>query len=60
MLLHCVQAESRTPTVAALYGAHLTGATFDEAMARISAALPNANPRPALRHAAQTLTTSKE
>ena len=41
--LHCVQAESRTPTVAALYG-ELLGGTALESLERISRALPNAHP----------------
>lgn len=41
--LHCVQAESRTPTVAALYG-ELLGGHAMESLERISRALPNAHP----------------
>lgn len=41
--LHCVKAESRTPTVAALYGV-LLGGTALESLDRISRALPNAHP----------------
>ncbi len=44
VLLHCVQAQSRTPTVAALYGARLRGISTDAALADITAALPQANP----------------
>lgn len=41
--LHCVQAESRTPTVAALYG-ELLGGHAMESLERICRALPNAHP----------------
>ena len=34
VLLHCVQAQSRTPAVAALYGARLTGRTPTDALGR--------------------------
>ena len=49
VLLHCVRMESRTPTVAAAYGAKITGGTSIEALERISRALPRANPKPAFR-----------
>lgn len=55
VLLHCVQAQSRTPTVAALYGARLTGRTPIEALADIAALLPDARPNPAFRAALQRL-----
>lgn len=41
--LHCVQAESRTPTVAALYG-ELLGGTALESLERITQVLPNSRP----------------
>lgn len=44
--LHCVQAESRTPTVAALYGSLLGGAAMDS-LETVSHALPNAHPNSA-------------
>ncbi|MHA7223099.1 ADP-ribosylglycohydrolase family protein [Arthrobacter sp. RHLT1-20] len=44
VLLHCVRAESRTPTVAALYGARLTGITPPEALEDVQRVLPGANP----------------
>ncbi|WP_207346087.1 ADP-ribosylglycohydrolase family protein [Arthrobacter sp. E3] len=51
--LHCVQAESRTPTVAALYGALLGGSAL-ESLDRVSRELPNPHPNAAfmevLRH----------
>jgi ADP-ribosyl-[dinitrogen reductase] hydrolase len=44
VLLHCVAAQSRTPTVAALYGAHVAGITPEEALAAVQAVLPQAHP----------------
>jgi ADP-ribosyl-[dinitrogen reductase] hydrolase len=55
VLLHCVQAESRTPAVAALYGARLTGRTPVEALADIVKVLPRANPNVAFRAALERL-----
>ena len=49
VLLHCVQAQSRTPTVAALYGARVTGRTPSEVLDDVLRALPHAHPNPALR-----------
>jgi ADP-ribosylglycohydrolase len=57
VLLHCVHAETRTPTVAALYGHLITGDTPDLALERVRRALPSARPRAsfvsAMREAAQ-------
>ncbi|HYO19588.1 MAG TPA: ADP-ribosylglycohydrolase family protein, partial [Dermatophilaceae bacterium] len=55
VLLHCVQAQSRTPTVAALYGARLTDRTPAEALADIAAVLPHAHPNAALLAALERL-----
>ena len=44
VLLHCVQAQSRTPTVAALYGARLTGLPAAECLAKVQEVLPGAHP----------------
>ena len=52
VLLHCVGAYSRTPTVAALYGAR-RGAR--EALHDVLAVLPDANPNPAFRAALRRL-----
>ena len=49
MFLHCVAAQSRTPTVAALYGARLRNVSADEALRDITAVLPRAYPNSALR-----------
>ena len=55
VLLHCVQAQSRTPAVAALYGARLTGRTPIDALVDITVVLPNANPNRGLREALERL-----
>ena len=47
VLLHCVRAESRTPTVAALYGARVARVAPLEALGHVRRALPNAHPNPA-------------
>ena len=44
VLLHCVQAQSRTPTVAALYAMRHLGAEPERAVREVCAALPNAHP----------------
>jgi len=55
VLLHCVQAQSRTPAVAALYGARITDRTPTEALADIEAVLPHAHPNAALLAALERL-----
>jgi len=55
VLLHCVQAQSRTPAVAALYGARLTGRTSIDALADIVAVLPKASPNRGFREALDRL-----
>jgi ADP-ribosyl-[dinitrogen reductase] hydrolase len=42
VLIHCVQAQSRTPSVAALYGARLRSIGIAEALADVCGVLPNA------------------
>lgn len=49
MLVHCVQAMSRTPTVGALYAATHRGVPIERALADVLIALPNANPNRAFR-----------
>lgn len=44
VLLHCVQAQSRTPTVVALYGARRAGLAPSVALADVLRALPAARP----------------
>ncbi|WP_062377750.1 ADP-ribosylglycohydrolase family protein [Demequina pelophila] len=52
--LHCVAAQSRTPTVAALYATRHLGVAPEQALADVVAALPAADPNPAFRaHLAQ-------
>lgn len=51
VLVHCVEALSRTPTVGALYGARLRGVPADEALQAVCGMLPDASPNPAFREA---------
>jgi ADP-ribosylglycohydrolase len=44
VFVHCVMAESRTPTVAAAYLAHRFGISGKEALSRVKAVLPQAHP----------------
>ena len=46
VLLHCVHAHSRTPTVAAVYGAMVAGTSPRAALDRVLEALPSSFPRP--------------
>jgi ADP-ribosylglycohydrolase len=55
VLLHCVGAYSRTPTVGALYGARLRGVDVDEALFDVMTALPGSNPNRAFRKALRRL-----
>jgi ADP-ribosyl-[dinitrogen reductase] hydrolase len=55
VLLHCVQAQSRTPTVAALYGGKVTGKSPIECLRDIRQALPGAAPNPTLLTVLQQL-----
>jgi ADP-ribosyl-[dinitrogen reductase] hydrolase len=45
VLLHCVHARSRTPTVAAVYGSLVTGSAPTAALERVLRVLPGASPR---------------
>jgi ADP-ribosylglycohydrolase/predicted protein tyrosine phosphatase len=47
VLLHCVQAHSRTPTVAALYAARHLAVPMPQALREVIAALPDARPNAA-------------
>lgn len=62
VLLHCVRAESRTPTVAALYGARVARISPLEALADLQRVLPYARPNPlflrVLKEAATTTDTA--
>ena len=55
VLVHCVGAYSRTPTIAALYGSRLRAVDVDEAVRDIAAALPGAHPNRAFRAALRRL-----
>jgi ADP-ribosylglycohydrolase/protein-tyrosine phosphatase len=55
VLVHCVGAYSRTPTVAALYGARLRDVSIGQALRDVTTALPGANPNRAFRSALQRL-----
>lgn len=48
VLLHCVQAQSRTPSVAALYAVRHLGIPAEEALTQVCGALPAASPNPSL------------
>ena len=56
VLLHCVQAQSRTPAVAALYGARLTGRSPRSCLTDIQRVLPTAQPNSAMLAALDRLT----
>jgi predicted protein tyrosine phosphatase len=56
VLLHCVQAQSRTPTVAALYGAQVTGRSPRDCLADIQRVLPTAHPNAGMLAALNRLT----
>ncbi|MEO6886090.1 MAG: ADP-ribosylglycohydrolase family protein [Jatrophihabitantaceae bacterium] len=53
VLVHCVQAHSRTPTIGALYGMRLRAVTADVALADVLAALPQARPNRRFQRALQ-------
>lgn len=55
VLLHCVGCQSRTPTVAALYGARTRGISGEAALQEVSLALPDAYPNSDFRLALQRL-----
>ncbi len=52
---HCVQAQSRTPTIATLYGARLRDIDIAEALADVCGVLRNACPIPEFREALRRL-----
>jgi ADP-ribosylglycohydrolase len=55
VLLHCVACQSRTPTVAALYGARKQGISGETALRDITSALPDAYPNRDFRAALNRL-----
>ena len=60
VFLHGLAAHSRTPAVAALYGARRAGIDVDEALAEVCAVLPNADPNRELRAALRRLHPATE
>lgn len=60
VLLHCVEALSRTPTVAALYGARSRNVGVDESLRAVTELLPHAKPNPAFRKALHRLSRADD
>jgi hypothetical protein len=60
VLIHCVQAQSRTPTIAALYSARLRGIGITEALTDVWGVLPDADPIPEFREALYRLHPSSQ
>ena len=58
VLLHCVQAQSRTPSVAALYATLHRGVAVERALDEVVAALPAASPQPFLLDAVRRIAAS--
>ena len=58
VLLHCVHAHTRTPVVAAAYGALVTGSSTRSALERVCAVLPSASPRPSFVSTLETMDVS--
>ncbi len=59
VLLHCVGAYSRTPTIGALYGARLEPVDVDDAVRDVTAVLPGARPNSAFGAALRRLQFAK-
>lgn len=55
VLVHCVAAYSRTPTIAALYGSRLRGVSAAQALADVQKVLPRSRPNSAFREALDRL-----
>jgi ADP-ribosyl-[dinitrogen reductase] hydrolase len=55
VLLHCVACQSRTPTVAALYGARKRGISGQAALREVTSVLPDAYPNSHFRRALEKL-----
>lgn len=55
VVLHCAACQSRTPTVAALYGARRQGVSGDAALRAVSFVLPESRPNSAFRAALNRL-----
>ncbi len=59
VLLHCVRAESRTPTVAAAYLCERLALTAEDALGRVSEVLPRMNPNAGFRAALERMWPSR-
>jgi ADP-ribosyl-[dinitrogen reductase] hydrolase len=59
VLVHCVAAYSRTPTVGALYGSRLDAVDIDKAVRDVTAVLPGAHPNSAFRAALRRLEAAR-
>jgi protein-tyrosine phosphatase len=55
VLVHCVAAVSRTPTAAAVYGAHRQGISGEAALREVTSVLPNTYPNSDFHRALQRL-----
>ncbi|MGV0606960.1 ADP-ribosylglycohydrolase family protein [Mycolicibacterium sp. XJ1904] len=60
VLVHCVAAYSRTPTIGALYGARLRGVEVEDAMRDIRAVLPGSYPNHAFRESLRRIGPKNE
>ena len=60
VLVHCVQAYSRTPTMGALHAMRSAGLSSDAAIALMEEALPGCNPNPGFRAALRRLDRAGE
>jgi protein-tyrosine phosphatase len=60
VFVHCVRAESRTPTVAAAYLARRFGISGADALTRVRRALPDADPNPAFIRYLEDIEASSE
>ena len=60
VLVHCVQAQSRTPSIAALYAVRQFGVGVDEAFDAVGRVLPGARPQAFLVEAVRRLATRSD
>jgi ADP-ribosylglycohydrolase len=58
VFLHCVHAHTRTPVIAAAYGALITGTSSADAMRRVLDVLPYSDPRTSIRDVLEGLELS--
>jgi ADP-ribosylglycohydrolase/predicted protein tyrosine phosphatase len=59
VLVHCVRAISRTPTIGALYAARHRGVPMERALREVTDALPHANPNATFIEALEALPTPR-